>query len=176
MSFVWFLTKTSDLTCAMMVPVIVIICPDDPDIWYWILGRIYSNQNVNIHIDQFRKKHLAVYKRRIDEFDVLFPLLLSLLFLQKDAMESNIESNVVDEEECRDHDVEEHTGENDEHSVSNGGPNRGKGGAGKEQSKNSVMENQESFDKSTPPLPDSMKKKAPEDKGRNEKDQVEVVL
>ena len=32
MSFVRFLTKSGDLTCAMMVPVIVIICSDDPDL------------------------------------------------------------------------------------------------------------------------------------------------
>jgi len=118
--------------------------------------------------------HLAVFKRRIDKLDVLFLLLLCLLILQVDAVESDVESNVEYKGECVDHDEEEETGKNYKNSISHGGSNRANGDAGRDQSKDCVLENQEGFHKSTPLFSDSMKKKAPENKSRDDNDHTEV--
>ena len=87
-----------------------------------------------------------------------------------------MESNIEYEEECQHHSEEKSTGNDDEHFIAHSEYNRGNEDASCYQSENSVLNYQESFDKSTPPLLDSMNKKAPHDKGRDKNDHAEVCI
>ena len=72
-------------------------------------------------------------------------------------MEGDVESNVENEEECQDHDVEKPTKNDGEHSIMGGETNRHNSDTSNEQYKDSVVKYQESFDKSTSLSFDSMK-------------------
>ena len=90
-------------------------------------------------------------------------------------MEGDVKSDVENEDECQDHDVEKPTKNDGEHSIIGGAPNRRSSNTSNEESKKSVVKYQKRFDKSTSLIFDSMKKKALEDEGREENDEAEVA-
>ena len=90
-------------------------------------------------------------------------------------MEDDVESNVENVDECQDHDVENPTKNNDEHSIIAGTTNRHNSETNNQEYKESVVKYQENFDKSTSLIFDSMKKKALDDEGREENEAAEVA-
>ena len=90
-------------------------------------------------------------------------------------MEDDVESNVENKDECQDHDVEKPTKNDDKHSIIAGRTNRHNSETNNDECKESVVKYQESFDKSTSLIFDSMKKKALDDEGREENEAAEVA-